>query len=84
MKSTITKLAAAAAIIIVAIIDISQFFGGTVTFAEVIKPILNARTVVFDFVMGGEETGSVMHDIVAGSRIRRTFSNMDTIHDNRP
>ncbi len=79
MKSKIAKLAAAAAIIIVAIIGVRYFFESTVTFADVIKPILNARTVVFDFVIGGEETGSVMHDIVAGSKIRRTFSNMDPI-----
>jgi outer membrane lipoprotein-sorting protein len=80
MRSRITKLAAAAAIIVVAFLGISQFFVGTVTFADVIKPILNARTVVFDFVVGGEETGPVLHDIVAGSRIRRTFSNMDAIN----
>jgi outer membrane lipoprotein-sorting protein len=79
MKSRITRLAAAAAIIVVAIIGVSQFLGGTVTFANVIKPILNAHTVVFDFVMGKDETGMVLHDIVVGSRIRRTFSNMDTV-----
>ncbi|MFA5239947.1 MAG: hypothetical protein WC476_09630, partial [Phycisphaerae bacterium] len=79
MKSSITRLAAAAAIIVVAFFGVSQFFGGTVTFAEVIKPILNARTVVFDFIVGKEEGGMVLHDIVVGSRIRRTFSNMDTI-----
>ncbi len=79
MESRITKLAAAAAIIIVALFGISQLFRGTVTFADVIQPILNARTVVFDLVMGKDETGPVIHDIVAGSRIRRTFSNMDTI-----
>ena len=79
MKSRISKLAAAAAIIIVAFFGISQFFVGTVTFADVIKPILNARTVVFDLVMDKDETGPVIHDIVAGSRIRRTFSNMDAI-----
>lgn len=79
MKSKITRFAAAAAIIIVAFFGINQFFGGTVTFAQVIQPILNAKTVVFDFIVGAEETGMVIHDIVAGSKIRRTFSNMDTI-----
>jgi hypothetical protein len=79
MKSKITKLATAAVIIIAAYLGINQFFGGTVSFADVIKPILNARTVVFDLIMGEEETGPVIHDIVVGSRIRRTFSNMDTI-----
>jgi len=79
MTSKITKLAAAAVIIVAVLIGVSQFFGGTVTFADVIQPILNARTVVFDFIVGEEETGPVIHDIVAGSRIRRTFSNMETI-----
>jgi hypothetical protein len=79
MRSRITKLAAAAVIIIAVVFGVSQFFGGTVTFAEVIKPILNARTVVFDFVMGKEGTGVVAHDIVAGNRIRRTLSNIDII-----
>jgi len=79
MKSKMTKLAAAAVIIIAAFLGINQFFGGTVSFADVIKPILNARTVVFDFVVGKEETGPVIHDIVVGSRIRRTFPDMDTI-----
>ncbi len=79
MKSKMTKLAAVAVIIIGTFFGISHFFGGTVTFADVIKPILNARTVVFDFIVGEEETGPVIHDIVAGSRIRRTFSNMETI-----
>jgi outer membrane lipoprotein-sorting protein len=79
MKSKITQLAAAAVIIIAVLIGVNQFFGGTVTFAQVIQPILNARTVVFDFIVGGEETGPVIHDIVAGSKIRRTFSNMGTI-----
>ncbi len=77
MKSKITKLAAAAVIIVAAFFGFSQFFGGTVTFADVIQPILNARTVIFDFIIGeDEETGPVMHEIVVGQRIRRTISNL--------
>lgn len=83
MRSGITKLAAAAAIIVVAVVGIHQLggplAGGTVTFADVIEPILNARTVVLDFIVGSEETGTVMQDLIAGSKIRRTFSNMETI-----
>ena len=82
MNSKITKLAAAAAIIIAVLAGlhfVGNPFGATVTFAEVIEPILNARTVAFDFVVGSEETGPVMHDIVVGNKIRRTFSNIDTI-----
>jgi hypothetical protein len=79
MKSPITKLAAAAVIVIAVIAGVSQFFAGTVTFAEVIKPILNARTVVFDCIVGKNEDGPVGHDIVVGNRFRRTISNMDTV-----
>ena len=78
MTSRITKFAAAAVITIAILFGIGQFFGGTVTFAQVVKPILNARTIVFDFLVG-EEDGPVIHDIVVGNRIRRTFSNMETI-----
>jgi predicted anti-sigma-YlaC factor YlaD len=82
MKNPIIKLAVAAVIVVAVLIGLHFVvnpFGATITFAKVIQPILNARTVVFDFVVGGEETGSVMHDIVVGSKIRRTFSNMDPI-----
>jgi len=83
MKSKITKLAIAAAIVIAALIGLHSIGGNplvaTVTFAEVIQPILNARTVVLDLIVGSEETGPAMQDIVAGSKIRRTFSNMETI-----
>jgi outer membrane lipoprotein-sorting protein len=70
------RLAAAAIIVIAAVIGVNSFLGGTVTFAQVVKPILNARTVVFDFLVGNEKTSPVMHEVVAGSRIRRTVSNM--------
>lgn len=79
MKSKITRLAAAAAIIIVVGIVLSQLGGGTLTFAQVIEPILNARTVVFDLFVSEDETGPVIHDIIKDSRIRRTMSNMPTI-----
>ena len=75
MKSPITKLAAAAVIIIAVLIGLNPF-KDTVTFADVIEPILNASTVVLDFVVGSEETGLVVHDIIVGSKIRRTLPNM--------
>lgn len=85
MHSKVTKLATAAVIALAAIIGISQFVGGSVTFADVIKPILNARTVVLDYVIGEGPDALEIHDIVIGSRIRRTISNMDmtTILDSR-
>ena len=77
MKSKITRMAAAAAIIFAVLIGIHSITGGTVTFAQVIEPILKARTVVYDFIIGDEESNPVvMHDIVVGSRIRRTLSNI--------
>ena len=84
MHSKLTKLAAAA-VVAVAVIVGSQFLGGTVTFAQVIEPILNARTVVLDYVIGEGPDALEMHDIVIGSRIRRTISNMDmtTMLDSR-
>ena len=77
MNSKVTKLATAAVITLAAIIGISQITGGSVTFAQVIEPILNARTVVLDYVIGEGPDALEMHDIVIGSRIRRTMSNMD-------
>jgi outer membrane lipoprotein-sorting protein len=82
MKSKITKLAVAVVIVIAAIIGlhfIGSPFKANVTFADAIKPILNARTVVFDSIVGGEGEGPVIHDIVIGNKIRRTISNMDAI-----
>jgi len=79
MKSPITKLAAAAVIIIFAGIVLSLLGEGTPTFAQVIEPILNAHTVVFDLIASEDETGPVIHDIIKDSRFRRTMSNMPTI-----
>ena len=79
MKSRMTKLAAAAIITVAVLFGIGRFFESGVTFAQVIQPILNSRTVVFDLIMGKDETGPIVHQIVVGSRIRNTLSNMDTI-----
>ena len=77
MKSKITRVAAAAVIIFAVLVGIHQIAGGTVTFAQVIEPILNARTVVYDFIIGDERSNPViMHEIVVGSQIRRTVSNI--------
>jgi outer membrane lipoprotein-sorting protein len=76
MRSPITKLAAAAAIIIAVLIGIHQFGKGTVTFADVVEPILNARTMIYDFLVGDEATSPIMHDIIVEQRIRRTISNI--------
>jgi hypothetical protein len=79
MKSPITRIAAVAAIIVVAALGINYFMAPSVTWAQVIEPILNAKTVIFDLILGDEDTGIVSHEIVVGSRMRRTMSNMPNI-----
>ena len=76
MKSPVTRIAAAAAVIIVAALGINYIMTPSVTWAQVIEPILNARTLVFDMILGTDDTGMVTHEIVVDSRMRRTMSNM--------
>lgn len=78
MKSRFTQLAAAAVIILAVFIGIGVLNpgSGSVTFAQVIEPILKARTIAYDFIVGDETDGTVMRDIVVGSKIRRTLSNI--------
>jgi len=76
MKSPVTRIAAAAAVIIVAALGINYIMAPSVTWAQVIEPILNARTIIFDLILGTDDTGMVQHEIVVGSRMRRTMSNM--------
>jgi len=81
MKNTFTKIAAA--IVVIAGILIGLHFAGnlfvaTVTFADVIQPILNARTASLDIIIGSQGNQPVIHDDVMGSRIKRTFPNMHT------
>jgi outer membrane lipoprotein-sorting protein len=76
MKSPVTRIAAAAAVIIIAALGINSIMAPSVTWAEVIEPILNAKTVVFDLILGADDTGTVSHEIVVGSRMRRNMSNM--------
>jgi len=76
MKSPMTRVAVAAAVIIVAALGINYIMQPSITWAQVVEPILNAKTVVFDLIIGSEDSGMVSHEIVVGSRIRRTMSNM--------
>jgi hypothetical protein len=74
MKSPFVKIAAAAIIIIAAVIFLNPF-GGSVTWARVVEPILNARTIICDMIIGDDENNPYMHLIIVGSRLRRTMSN---------
>ncbi len=80
MTSKGTKIAAAAAIVIAAVIGFRFFgnpVGSTLTFAQVIQPILNASTAQFDIVIGDEDSGApIVRDLVMGSRIRRILPGM--------
>jgi len=75
MRSPMTKIAVAA-VIIVAALGINSIMAPSVTWAQVIEPILNARTIVFDLILGSDDSGMVQHEIFVGSRIKRTMSNM--------
>jgi outer membrane lipoprotein-sorting protein len=80
MKSNISKLAVAAVIIIVVTLGVFHFGSGSVTWAKVIAPILNAQTASLDITVNTQANSSVIHDMVAGSRIRRTVSNLTGIN----
>jgi hypothetical protein len=79
MKNPMIKIAAAAVIIIAVLIGINPF-SSTITFADVVKPLLNARTLILDIVVniGGsgvdEDTDPVVHDTIVDKRIRRVIS----------
>ena len=78
MTSPLARMAAAAAIVFVVVLGAVFFPGSNVTFATVVEPILNAKTVIVDLVVGGED-GPVMHEIIVGGRIRRNMSNLPTL-----
>jgi len=77
MKNPMIKLAAAVIIVIAVILGLNPFTQGTVTFAQIIKPILEYSTIVLDFIPGEEGNGPVIHDVIKGNRIRRTISNIE-------
>ncbi|MFC1766274.1 hypothetical protein ACFL6U_29885 [Planctomycetota bacterium] len=78
MKSPISKLAIAAVIVLCVVLGVIPN-GPRVSFADVIEPLLNFRTIALDFIVGDEESAPVIHDIIKGNRIRRTISNVDNI-----
>ena len=82
MKSPITKIAAAVVVIsgVLIAMHFAGWSAGTVTFADVIKPILNAQTAELDIIIGDEgESSVVIHDQIKGPLIRRTLSNMEDV-----
>ena len=83
MKNRITQVTSAAVILIAALVGIHFFVGGgvKVTFAEAVKPIMKAATLSYDFIVGTEQDGVAMHDIVTDSRIRRTMGDSIMVID---
>ena len=81
MRNSITKLAAAAVIIIAIMTGYlwpgGSFDGSSVAWADVVRPLLNARTASLDIIVGSQGNGAVIHDDVMGSRIRRTVSGIN-------
>jgi hypothetical protein len=78
MKSPMTRIAVAAVIIIAVLIGINPF-SSTITFADIVKPILNAKTIICDLIIGSDESGPVAHEVIIGSRIRRNLSNLPNL-----
>ena len=85
MKSSITKMAAVAAVIIIAVLIGVNPFGSAITFADVIKPLFNARTLILDIVVNtdgpavDEDTDPVVHDTIVDKRIRRVISTQEHV-----
>jgi hypothetical protein len=80
MKSPITKLAMAAVIIAAAIVGVHYFAGGgtkpCLAWDCVIRSIMDANTAEFDIIVGEEGKVPVIHDMIMGSKIRRTMGGM--------
>ena len=80
MRSRVTQIAATVAVVaavLVAMHFLGNPIGSSMTFASVIEPILNANTAVLDIIVGEDTPDApVIHDMVMGSRIRRTLSTM--------
>ena len=83
MKNRTTQLTSAAAILIAGLVGINMLFGPnvSVTFAKAVEPILKATTISYDFIVGNETDGVVLHDIVTEDRIRRTMDGAIMIVD---
>jgi len=76
MKSPITKLAAAAVIIIAVSFGLNQIIGSTPAFAEIVRPLLTARTATFKATMEveGAPTQTFEGMFMEPIRMRQTTS----------
>ncbi|MHC4356896.1 MAG: hypothetical protein ACYS0H_29705, partial [Planctomycetota bacterium] len=63
MKSRVAKLTAAAVIIIAVTLGMFEFLGpSSMAWADVVEPLLNARTAILDIVIGSGGSQIVIHD----------------------
>ncbi|MBN2020878.1 MAG: hypothetical protein JW749_11725 [Sedimentisphaerales bacterium] len=81
MKSPFTKLAAAA-VIVAAVLAGIHFFGGAgvkpcFSWDCIVRPIMDARTAELDIIVGDENNSPVIHDMIMGSKIRRTMEGVE-------
>ena len=81
MRSPITKLAMAAVIIAAVIVGIHYFGGGgtkpCLAWDCVIRSIMDANTAEFDIIIGEEGKAPVIHEMIMGSKIRRSMEGME-------
>jgi hypothetical protein len=52
---------------------------GSIAFADVIAPIMNAKTASYKIIMGSGEKSSVIEDMVLDKRIRRTIPGVEGV-----
>lgn len=70
MKSKISKIAAAA-VIVIAIFTVTHFVGNPIestTWADVVRPILTARTVIFNIIPAEGEDGPIIRAMNMGTQ----------------
>ncbi|MCP4261080.1 MAG: zf-HC2 domain-containing protein [Planctomycetes bacterium] len=85
MKNPVTRISVAAAVVVIAAIGIHYTMPPSITFADVIEPILNARTLILDVIVNmdgpdvDENTDPVIHDTIVDKRIRRVVSAQEHI-----
>ncbi|MEJ2702501.1 MAG: hypothetical protein P8Z79_08680 [Sedimentisphaerales bacterium] len=75
MKSRISKLAAAAVIVIGMLIAVMQIGGSRPAFAEVVQPLLTAKTAAFKMTMGVEGAPTQTFDCLYAEPIRMRQTN---------
>jgi hypothetical protein len=85
MRSSVTRIAVAAAVFVVAALGVHYMMAPSITFADVVKTLLDARTLILDIVVNigdsdvDENTDPVVHDTIVDQRIRRVVSTQEHI-----